>query len=239
MLDNETLANLALLITCYAYIFLVVFVSGKMEGSRVSSKTSRKFLHMMIGNLPFIIPFFTFNSFPINFPFFVAAPFIFVSLLASPYSPSKLFSEKMKGLSILTEGGHKLGLVFYSISYSLLALFFSAKPYIIAAGVLPMAYGDASAALIGEKYGKRHYQVFAKKSIEGSITMFVVSFLSFAVSLVFFSFFYPLAVYNLVLTALMVALVAVLAENFSPSGVDNLTVPLLSALTFLFLTGGL
>ena len=240
MFENEALTNSALLVACYAYIVLVIVVSGKLESSlRVSSKARRKFLHMMIGNLPFIIPFFSFNSFPVNFPFFVAAPFIFVSLLASSYSPSKWLSEKMKGLSMLTEGGHQLGLVFYSISYTGLALFFSAKPYVIAAGILPMAYGDASAALIGEKYGKRRYRVFAKKSLEGSLAMFLVSFFSLATSLVFFSFLYPLQLSNSILAALAAAVVAVLAEALSPLGLDNLTVPLLSALTFFALMGGI
>jgi dolichol kinase len=144
----------------------------------------------------------------------------------------------MKGLSVLAEGGHQLGLVFYAISYTVLAFFFAAQPYVIAAGILPMAYGDASAALIGEKYGKRRYRVFAKKSLEGSIAMFLVSFLSLAGSLVFFSLLYPLPLLGSILAALAVALVAVLAETFSPLGLDNLTVPLLGALTFFVLMGG-
>jgi len=239
MFDRELLLNLALLVSCYSYVVLVIVVSGKMEASaRVSSKTSRKFLHMMIGNLPFIIPFFSYNAFPLNFPFFVAAPFILVTYLATPYSPSKRIHEKMKGLSVLAEGGHQLGLVFYAISYTVLAFFFAAQPYVIAAGILPMAYGDASAALIGEKYGKRRYRVFAKKSLEGSIAMFLVSFLSLAGSLVFFSFLYPIPLLGSILAALAVALVAVLAETFSPLGLDNLTVPLFGSLTFFVLTGG-
>src|SRR5512137_1304441 len=113
MSSYDTVMNVVLLVTCYAYIFLVIFVSGRLERStRLSSKTSRKFLHMMIGNLPFIIPFFSYNSFPVNFPFLVAAPFILVSFLASPYSPSKRIYAKLKGLSALTGGGHQLGLVF-------------------------------------------------------------------------------------------------------------------------------
>jgi len=240
MFDNEPLVNIALFVACYAYIFLIILVSGKMESLKLlTSKTSRKFLHMMIGNLPFIIPLFSYNSFPLNFPFFVAAPFILVSFLASSYSPLKQIYEKMQGLSVLTEGGHKLGLVFYSISYTVLALFFSARPYVIAAGILPMAYGDASAALVGEKYGRRRYKVFANKSLEGSIAMFLVSFLSLTVSLVFFSILYSLSFYTSILAALAVALVAVFAETLSPLGLDNLTVPLLSALTFFGLAGGM
>jgi dolichol kinase len=240
MFGSEIFTNLALLIACYAYILLIILISGKMDSVfHISRKSSRKFLHVMIGNLPLIIPFFSYNSFPLNFPFLVAAPFILVTFFASPYSPSKRVYEKMKSLSDITEEGHQLGLVFYAVSYTLLALLFSSKPYVIAAGVLPLAYGDASAALIGEKYGKRRYRIFAKKSLEGSIAMFFASFISLAVSMLFFSVLYSFPISNVMLAALSVAFVAALAESLSPLGFDNITVPILSALAFLILSGGL
>src|SRR5208337_587399 len=116
MLDADFLTNSALLLVCYAYVLLVIAVSGKLDSFGVSRKLARKFLHMMIGNLPFLIPFFTFNSFPMNFPFFVAAPFVLVTFLATPYSPMKGLSRKLSGLSGITEQGHQLGLVFYAVS---------------------------------------------------------------------------------------------------------------------------
>jgi phytol kinase len=237
MFDAETLANLALLACCYAYVLLVIFATGKI-GTVISRKSSRKFLHVMIGNLPFLIPFFSFNTFPLNFPFFVAAPFILVTFLVSPYSPMKRLSTKMTGLTEVTEGGHQLGLVFYAVSYTVLAAVFSVKPYVIAAGVLPMAYGDAAASLVGEKFGKRRYRIFALKSLEGSVAMFAASFASLALSLVFFSTLYSFSLFVAVFAAVGVAAVATVAEALSPMGFDNITVPLLSALTFLLLIGG-
>jgi phytol kinase len=240
MLDDKLVLDIILLAVCYAYVVAVIVVSGKMFklfGS--SGKYSRKFLHIMIGNLPFIIPFFTLNSFPLNFPFFVAAPFILVTFLATPYSPSHTLGERLKGLTGMTEDGHHLGLVYYALSYTLLALFFASKPYVIGAGVLPMAYGDASAAIIGEKYGKRQYHVFAKKSLEGSATMFLVSFLSIEASLLFFSTLYSLPMLVLTMAALVVASVATIAEALSPLGFDNITVPLLGASVFLIFSGGI
>jgi phytol kinase len=240
LLDDKLVWDIILLAVCYAYVVAVIVVSGKMFklfGS--SGKYSRKFLHIMIGNLPFIIPFFTLNSFPLNFPFFVAAPFILVTFLATPYSPSHTLGERLKGLTGMTEDGHHLGLVYYALSYTLLALFFASKPYVIGAGVLPMAYGDASAAIIGEKYGKRQYHVFAKKSLEGSATMFLVSFLSIEASLLFFSTLYSLPMLVLTMAALVVASVATIAEALSPLGFDNITVPLLGASVFLIFSGGI
>ncbi len=236
MLDAEAWANLALLGSCYGYILIVIFVTGKI-GRGLSRNSSRKFLHIMIGNLPFLIPFFSYNTFPLNFPFFVAVPFVFVTFLVSPYSPVKSLSGKMSELTEVTKGGHQLGLVFYAISYTILAWFFSAKPYVIAAGILPMAYGDAAASLVGEKFGKRHFSILAKKSVEGSVAMFAVSFVSFEVSLLFFSAFYPLSLFSSVITAFAVAAVATVAEALTPRGFDNITVPFLSALLFILLKG--
>lgn len=235
MFNNEVYVNVVLMFLCYAYILFIIFVSGKMDKIlNVSRKASRKFLHAMIGNLPFIIPFFTLSIFPV----LVAAPFILVTFFASPYSPFDI-SKRMKGLADITEEGHQLGLVFYAISYTFLALFFSSKPYVIAAGILPMAYGDAVASMVGERYGRRRYKIFADKSLEGSAAMFLASFLSFTVSLAFFSILYPFLVFDKIFASLVVALVATLAEGFSPLGFDNLTVPAFSVLTFLLLGGGI
>jgi dolichol kinase len=237
MFSAEAWVNVALLCSCYVYILLVIFATGRITRAW-SKNSSRKFLHIMIGNLPLIIPFFSYNAFPLNFPFFVAAPFIIVTFLVSPYSPVKSLSRKMPELTEVTEGGHQLGLVFYAVSYTVLALFFSTKPYVIAAGILPMAYGDAAASLVGEKIGRHQFRIFAKKSVEGSVAMFVVSFVSVAVSFLFFSVFYPLPLLSSVLIALGVATVATVSEALTPKGVDNITVPFFSVLLFLFLIGG-
>jgi dolichol kinase len=229
----EVLRNILLMIVCYAYIALIIVISGRLDNFlHVSRKMSRKFLHMMIGNLPFIIPFFTSNIYPA----LVAAPFILVTFLASPYSPVKFSSEKIRGLADITEEGHHLGLVFYAISYTVLAFFFASKPYVLSAGILPMAYGDAFASIVGERYGKRKFRLLTDKSVEGSIAMFSFSFSSFVISLVFFSMLYPFSFIDEILAALVVALVATTAEAVSPLGFDNLTVPAISVLTFVLLS---
>jgi phytol kinase len=240
MFDYELAINVVLLVVAYAYVSVCILLSGK--ASRLfgfSSKSSRKLLHILIGNLPFLIPLFTLTAFPLNFPFFVAAPFILVTFIASPYSPLRGVNERLKGLTGITEDGHHLGLVYYAISYTILALLFASKPYVIAAGILPMAYGDAFAAIIGEKYGKSQYKVFAKKSLEGSAAMFLASFLSLEASFLFFSVLYSLPILSLTLAALGVALAVTIAEAFSPKGVDNITVPMLGATVFLLVTGGI
>jgi phytol kinase len=232
---NEVSWNILLMLLCYGYVLLIIIVSTKMpEILDVSQKTSRKFLHAMIGNLPFVIPFFTSNIYPV----LVAAPFILVTFLASPYSPIKN-RKRLGGLAGITEEGHPLGLVFYAVSYTLLAFFFASKPYVIAAGILPMAYGDSAASLVGERHGKRQYSLVANKSLEGSTAMFFASLLSLTVGLTFFFSMYSLSVSAMILRVIPVVTVATLIEGISPKGFDNLSVPILGALTLWLLAGGI
>jgi len=222
---------------CYLYIVSVIVMTGKIS-HRLPKTLARKFLHMMIGNFIFVIPFFTLNTFPINFPFFVAAPFIFLTLLVSPLSPVKSIRLRMSGLVDVTGGGHPFGLVLYAVSYTLLALFFSDRPYILAAGIIPLAYGDAAASLVGQKFGKHQYNVLGKKSWEGSIGMFIVCFLILVTSYLFFGYPYGLSALDFAVAAFAVGAVATVFEAITPKGLDNLTVPLASALVFMLLIGG-
>lgn len=236
MFNGEFSWNFFLTLLCYAYVLLVIFVSSRINRLfHVSVKASRKFLHVMIGNLPFVIPFFTSNVYPV----LVAAPFVLVTFLVSPYSPFPNIGKRLTGLAGITEEGHGLGLVFYAISYTILALAFASKPYVIAAGILPMAYGDAAASIVGERYGRRIYRVFANKSLEGSAAMFLTSFFSLLIGLFFFSAMYSFSVFKKIFAVLAAAAVGTLFEGFSPLGFDNLIVPVSSALTFLALSGGI
>jgi phytol kinase len=232
---EEVATNALLMLLCYIYIFIIIFVSGRMDRVlKISPRSSRKFLHVMIGNLPFIIPFFTLAFFPV----LVAAPFIIITFLATPYSPFKNVNKKLKGLSEITEEGHQWGLVFYAISYTCLAFLFAQKSYIIAVGILPMAYGDAAASIVGEKFGRHKYKLVAKKSLEGSAAMFLVSLAILGVSMVFFSVLYGFSFFSKFLAVVSAAAVATLVEGFSPMGFDNLTIPAFSVLIFLLYGGG-
>jgi len=235
--DPEILMNLGLLCLSYIYIVAVILVTGKIS-RRLPKNFSRKFLHIMIGNFIFVIPLFTYRTFPLDFPFFVAAPFILLTFLVSPASPLKGLTNRMSGLADVTAGGHNYGLVLYAVSYTILALFFSPQPYLLAAGIIPLAYGDAAASLVGQKFGRHTYSIFGKKSIEGSIAMFIVCFVGLSASFLFFSYFYPLPAVRFVLSALGISVLAAALEAITPKGLDNLVVPLCSAVVFMLLLGG-
>ncbi len=224
-----------MIVICYIYVVSMILLSSRLSVLGVSQKVSRKFLHAMIGNLVFFIPFFGWGL----SPFLVAAPFIAVTFLASPLSPWGFLRERLKGLSELTEEGHHTGLILYSFSFSLLALLYAPMPYVIASGVLPMAYGDSAAALVGERIGKRKYRLVTEKSLEGSLAMFTASLLILFISGLYFSNLYSFSVGGKLLSFLVVSVVVTVVEAVSPRGLDNIGVPLTGALTFLLMDGWL
>ena len=235
--STEIITNSVLLILCYLYIVVIIVIAVRIL-ARFQTNLIRKFLHIMIGNFVYIIPFFTFNTFPANFPFFVASPFILLTLLASPASPIN-FKKKISGLTEITTGGHQFGLVLYAISYAILAFFFSAKPYVIIAGILPMAFGDAAASIVGQKMGHHQFKIFSKKSIEGTTAMFTITFVSVTLSLLLFSYLCPFSIFTILVASLGIAVAATALEALTPKGLDNLTVPLIGTLVFLILIGGI
>jgi dolichol kinase len=222
-----------MIVLCYCYVVSMILLSSRLSGFRVSQKASRKFLHAMIGNLVFFIPFFRWGL----SPFLVAAPFIVVTFLVSPLSSWGFLRERLRGLSELTEEGHHTGLILYSISFSLLALLYAPMPYVIASGVLPMAYGDSIAALVGQRIGRSKYRLVTEKSLEGSLAMFIVSFLVLFVSGLYFSNLYSFSVSGKLLSFLVVSVVVTVGEAVSPRSLDNIVVPLTGTLTFHILDG--
>lgn len=131
-------------------------------------------------------------------------------------------------------GRQSLGTFFYAVSIGVSIAWFWPRqlPQYAALGILIMAWGDGLAALIGQRFGRHPYRVWGeKKSVEGSLTMFLVSL---AVSL-------PLLVGisgNIWLsgaTAIATAIVATGLEAVSKLGIDNLTVPIGSAAVAFFL----
>jgi len=228
-------ANLPAMLACFGYILVLIVVAGRLRAHpAVPRGVGRKFLHAMIGNLPFIMPYFTESL----FPFLVASPFVAVTYLVSPYSPWPGFAERMRGLSDITEEGHGTGLILYAVSYSALALLYGTRPYIVAAGVLPMAYGDSVAALVGTMYGRHRFRVFEWKSLEGCLGMFIGSLLSLLTGMAYFSVIYGFSLQAQVLPVIVTSLMVTAAEAASPRGLDNVAVPALGALTFIVMGGG-
>ncbi len=136
--------------------------------------------------------------------------------------------------SINSVGRQSLGTFFYALSIGILiAIFWPMQhPEYAVIGVLIMAWGDGLAALVGQNFGKHPYKIAGiQKSWEGSFTMTIVSFL------VIIAVLWSIKGLNwqITLIALFVALITTALESFSKFGIDNLTVPLGSAMLIFIL----
>jgi len=206
-------------ISVYIYVIALIFISEKIFKKYPTA--GRKILHIMVGNIAFLLPIFQTKE---TMAFLAAGPFILFTFLMSPYSPIKSIKSKTSA------AGHGMGLVYYSITWTILAYFFFDYKVIIAIGILAMSYGDGFASLIGAKYGKKIYQIYKdKKSYIGSFTMFIFSFIMFIVALFFYNI--DLSDRTLIILA-VIALSSTIAEMITPKGLDNLSVPFIAALYF-------
>ena len=207
------------LVLVYGYVILLLVLSEKVL--KKYPNFSRKFLHIMVGNILFILPVFTSRW---VMALLAAAPFIILTFLMSPSSPLK-FKDR------ISTSGHGLGLVYYSISWTALALIFFDQPWIIAVGIAAMSYGDGMAALIGKQYGKIKYNISGdEKSLEGSLTMFLVLMAALGIVLVYYG------VPASITVIAIVALVATIFEAVTPNGLDNLTACFSAVISYILLT---
>jgi phytol kinase len=133
----------------------------------------------------------------------------------------------------MNDRGRNYGLIYYPISLLVLVLMFSfgyVPRSVCGMAFFSMGYGDGLAALIGKKFGKRTIsEISGRKTYVGSLTMFLVSVVVFAG----FSLFYGLEWLNSpegIMLVLCSGAVATLLEAMTPWGLDNLTVPIGSAI---------
>ncbi|MBQ0070673.1 MAG: hypothetical protein KBS81_02245, partial [Spirochaetales bacterium] len=207
--------DIIVIVCCGVYVLLeaaVAFCCYRFFHWR--SESVRKFIHIMTANLMYPITYIS-----VTFWGRVFGPILFIALNAIASYPGL---GKQLGM---TDKKRHIGLVIYPFSVlvlTLLNIYGLMGAGSAMAGVFIMGWGDGFAALVGTKLGKHKYTVFGKyhKSVEGTVTKAVMSLIAvllFAPTVPFWG-------------ALVVAILASVIENVSPSGIDNLSVPVLSAI---------
>ncbi len=214
------------LIIVYLYVVVIFILAEKVLKSK--PEVSRKFLHIMVGNMIFAMPFF---SNPWIMLLFITLPVTVALFFLTDYSPIKIKNS-------VTESGHALGLFFYALIWSILLLIYPIliDPnllWIVALAIVPLVYGDGFAALVGGKWGRIKYHIFGgEKTLAGSLAMLAVT----AVLSVFVWVFYGAMGYALpelnFWYILIISALATVAEAISYGGIDNLTVPSVTSILY-------
>ncbi|MDO5849242.1 MAG: SEC59/DGK1/VTE5 family protein [Methanobrevibacter sp.] len=210
------------LIIVYVYV-AIVFVSSE-KFLKHKPELSRKFLHIMVGNCIFIMPFF---KDPMVMVYFLTLPLTVFAFLLTKYSPIQIQNTA-------TEAGHDLGLVYYAGIWTILIFLLPNHLWIVALAIASMVYGDGFASVVGQQYGKHKYNISGDpKSVEGSITMFIVIILA---SIVVFAFYnaigYPSTPALNIPIIILMSLIATVAEASTPKGLDNVSVCIVTAILY-------
>ncbi|WP_427160303.1 diacylglycerol/polyprenol kinase family protein [Aliinostoc sp. HNIBRCY26] len=200
-----------------AWVFLILAIAGFVNRFATNDpEILRKIVHIGAGHVILI-------AWWLNIP---ASIGIGASILASIVTLLSYILPILPGINSV--GRQSLGTFFYAASVGVLvASFWSLQqPQYAAIGMMVMCWGDGLAALVGQRFGQHKYKVLGtQKSWEGSLAMLVVSFLvCFLILLGVFG-----NIWQIWAVSLAVAFTATSLEACSFLGVDNLTVPLGSA----------
>lgn len=206
--------NLLGIIVSYIFIGIVIIAAKFFE--KAGEETSRKFIHIMLANWWFIAMYFFTNAF-------------WASLVPMSFVIINYISYKKNLISVMERKEQDgLGTVYYAISLliiSIIAFGIIKKPEIGLCPILIMGYGDGLAAVIGKSIKSYEYKILeTKKSIAGSTTMFLISFIILAI------FLYTTGNNLWILKSIILAVILTIVEAISIKGTDNLTIPILTCI---------
>lgn len=208
--------NILGMILSIIYIGGVLFTSKFIE--KKGKEASRKYIHILLGNWWLIVMFF-FDS--VIWAAILPLLFVFVNYFSHKYNLIKSM-ERADG-----EEKDTLGTVFYAVSLFLLVIFTFGvikNPWVGLLGIFTMAYGDGFAAVLGKKLKSKEFNILGStKTLYGSLTMFIVTFL------IHILYFGIAGIEYFIIKAIIVAIFATLLEAVSIKGTDNIVVPILTA----------
>jgi len=219
--------NILGLILTFAFLLVVIGIGLLMSRSdRFSAEFVRKFIHIGVSNWWFIL-IATFDT----LFYALVGPIVFIIA-----NGAAVITGAADVLGI-KDKVRNLGLVYFPISLLLLVLigFNGMLPmWACGIGAMTMGYGDGLAAVIGKHYGKK--KIHGGKSFIGTAVMFVVTLLV----IIGFSVGYQIdSLWSLSwwIGLVVVALVSTAIEAFTPFGLDNITVPLGTAVLAYLMLG--
>ena len=205
------MSNLIGIIASYAFIIVVIIVAKLFE--KIGKEASRKFIHIALCNWWFIAMYFFTNA-------------VWASIVPLSFVIINYISYKKNIISVMERDNQDgLGTVYYAISLFVLAIISFGvlnNPLIGLAGILVMGYGDGLAAIVGRKISSEEYKVGkTKKTLAGSATMFIITFVILAIFLIDMQFWY--------IKAIIASIIITIVEAVSVKGTDNLTVPIITS----------
>ena len=220
------------------WLYLILFSVGigamvaLSEKLRISLQwpieTTRKIVHIAVGVFVASTPFLLKSMYPVLSLGILFAVFDFIAVrrhwLNGMHSTRRI----------------SYGTVFYPLSIVIITLWlWDSYPLIYINSILIMAIPDALAAVVGEHIANPYEYYFGpeKKSVQGSVTMFLSTLIILVSGFLFLSpvFEHQWSLIQIFWTVVITAFLATAGEMVSVRGSDNFTVPLISAFSLFYL----
>ena len=215
---------LALILACLYVGVAIALGEVLRKALRLSQGFTRKFIHVAVGMIS--VPTVLWFS---DLRWAIIPPLAFVVINYLDYRFGLI-------QAMMSSNRSNLGTVYFPLAFAVALIIFwgdpsrpATNPRLIVAALMPLTWGDALAAIVGERFGQHRYTIFGQtRSLEGSVTMLIVSALATWMALG--------ASPSAVAVAVVIALGATLVEAISPWGIDNLTIPAVSTLIIKLLS---
>jgi len=187
----------------------------------LSAELSRKLFHIGGGLTTLSFPWIFSSAWPVILLALVTIP----ALLALKYMHA--FKGNL-GAVLYRVDRASLGELYFPLSVCLLFVCAHAQTLLFLTPVLILTLADPAAAAIGCRYGQLRYTIVkGRKSVEGSAAFFLVAFVCILYPLLILS---PTGLGEAALIASLVGLLATLTEAVAWEGLDNLFIPIFTAL---------
>ncbi len=252
IISNYTLDNffydIIIAIFAYVYVFITILIPVYLKKKgHISKFIARKIVHFCSGLVVLVVPFFIL---PLH------AIYISLSMTVMIYFSSRDSTiKKLQELyeSIGEEAEEKVGRLqgpfHYGISITVLITIFTIfapdRLYFPICGILIMIISDSFAAIVGKKFGKITLPLSytgSKRTLEGSLAFGISAFFLCWSGFYFYGLGNPINHNQQILTlkmvftySLLTSLTGTLVELFSPSMLDDLTVPIATTIVIYFL----
>ncbi|MBP7860521.1 hypothetical protein KA183_02475 [bacterium] len=178
----------------------------------------RKTLHISMGSICLSFPWIFQSGLVVSLLAFLSTSILCVIRYCKGF-----FLSKMKSV-ICSNSRLSYGEFYFPAAVAITFILSGGEPLLYTVPIAILTFADASSALFGIKYGRHPFKYLPfKKSYEGSLAFFLVSFIVSVIGLAAFS---DIDTRFILMVSAMVAVFTTLIEALCPVGLDNLMVPL-------------
>lgn len=195
---------------------LMALVKRLASAREIAPEVQRKLVHIGTGLYALTLPWLFSDDWPVYM--LIALTLIVMGVLRMPAFAKGGIGETLHGVERQSYGDLLLALAVGTVF-----LLADGRTILYVLPIATLTLADAAAALTGSRYGRKFFQVEeGRKSIEGSVTFFAVTFMISMVCLLLLS---EVSRPNVILLSLMVAAFGTLVEADSWRGFDNFFLP--------------